>query len=319
VLTVKFPTPTYLIKANHNMHYLDYLFEEFQSMDGVECVSQDQQADIGINNPHGVSVSLLLDYDDFHGGFPAHLADKLLDQATADHAVYRGIPLSRLVPSQNWSRDDTHYIQKADKFDVWSPTYSNPVIEEFASLLKRAKLHVIPTCIPESIFYPGTKETDLFFSGAICGFYPYRLTFVEIARSVKAKSVIDAYGDRERFKACDTRELFEQQLMRYSEKMRKAKLTFTDGGAYNAPVRKYFESIGSGTLLLASLPCYGKELGFIDGQTFVEVTPHDFEHKLKYYLHNDKERERITANAYRLFKERFTCSAVAEYIIKNFS
>jgi spore maturation protein CgeB len=92
----------------------------------------------------------------------------------------------------------------------------------------------------------------------------------------------------------------------YAKEINRAKIFFTCGTKFNYPVRKYFEVPACNTLLMAKGNKDLKELGFINGQNFVECTDDNFYDLAMYYLENDKERERIARNGYNLVHSRHT-------------
>jgi spore maturation protein CgeB len=56
--------------------------------------------------------------------------------------------------------------------------------------------------------------------------------------------------------------------------------------------------MGSRTLVMANEPQSSKELGFINEYNYVEINRNNWKEKLKYYLENESERERIAKNGY---------------------
>jgi len=80
---------------------------------------------------------------------------------------------------------------------------------------------------------------------------------------------------------------------RYAKFLNQSKMFAFGGGASNYPVAKYFEGMGSETLVLAPFPKDGKELGFIPNENFVEINGDNFVDKIKWYLKHEDERQRI--------------------------
>jgi spore maturation protein CgeB len=77
---------------------------------------------------------------------------------------------------------------------------------------------------------------------------------------------------------------------------------------------KFFEAPACRTLLLAEPNQDIYDLGFKDGTHFIACEVEDFYDKAKYYLQNEKERQRITDNGYRLVHSRHTYHARAQEI-----
>lgn len=80
------------------------------------------------------------------------------------------------------------------------------------------------------------------------------------------------------------------------------------------PVVEIFEAPACRTLLLAEPNQDIYDLGFKDGTHFIACEVEDFYDKAKYYLQNEKERQRITDNGYRLVHSRHTYHARAQEI-----
>jgi spore maturation protein CgeB len=101
----------------------------------------------------------------------------------------------------------------------------------------------------------------------------------------------------------------------YAQEINKAKLFMTDGSMYHCPVGKYFEIPACNTLLLATGMPELKDLGFIDGDTFVEINKDNFVRLAKHYAKDDKERERIARNGYELIRGRHTTEARVQQFV----
>jgi len=76
----------------------------------------------------------------------------------------------------------------------------------------------------------------------------------------------------------------------YVKELNKSKMFLTCGSRYNYVLGKYFEVPACNTLLLATGSKEHQDLGFIDGETFVEINENNFREKAAYYLKNEDER-----------------------------
>lgn len=92
----------------------------------------------------------------------------------------------------------------------------------------------------------------------------------------------------------------------FAMEINKAKMFFTDDSRYNFPIAKYFEVPACKTLLLASGSKELEDLGFIDGETFVEINEDNYLEKALYYLEHEEERMAIIERGYRLVRENHT-------------
>jgi hypothetical protein len=84
----------------------------------------------------------------------------------------------------------------------------------------------------------------------------------------------------------------------YARTIARSKIFIFGNSVFDYPLSKYFEVMGSGTLVMADKPQTEKELHFEPGVNYVEITMDDWREKLVYYLENDGERERIARNGY---------------------
>ena len=78
-----------------------------------------------------------------------------------------------------------------------------------------------------------------------------------------------------------------------------SKFAFTDGGGYNAIVRKFFEIPANGCLLFCRSPHGFGNLGFKKNEHYVEVTTQNLHEKVEYYHKNINRAQIIVNNARR--------------------
>ena len=90
----------------------------------------------------------------------------------------------------------------------------------------------------------------------------------------------------------------------YAKELSRAKIFVTCDSVEKLPLMKYFECLACKTLLMGTGSEELKELGFIDGETFVEVNEHNVREKVTYYLGHEEERKQIIENGYKLVVER---------------
>lgn len=99
----------------------------------------------------------------------------------------------------------------------------------------------------------------------------------------------------------DIQELEKQGYIvgpRYAETIAKAKVFIFGTSIFRYPVSKFFEAMGSGTLVMADKPQSAQELHFEAGENYVEINRDNWKETLEYYLEDDTERERIARNGY---------------------
>jgi len=84
----------------------------------------------------------------------------------------------------------------------------------------------------------------------------------------------------------------------YVEALNKCKMLCFDGSSNRYSVTKYFECMATKTLALADTPMDAEDLHFKPDYNYVEINKDNFRDKILYYMDNEKERKRITENAY---------------------
>lgn len=104
---------------------------------------------------------------------------------------------------------------------------------------------------------------------------------------------------------------------KFSKELNRSRIFFTCGGEYGGAVGKFFEALGSRTLLLAEPNKDILDLGFEDRRNFVACDETDFYDKAMYYLRNTKERERITDMGYNFVQTFHTNDARAQKFISD--
>ncbi|MFB4163997.1 glycosyltransferase [Alteribacillus sp. JSM 102045] len=103
----------------------------------------------------------------------------------------------------------------------------------------------------------------------------------------------------------------------YAKELNRSKMFFTCGSVRNYGVLKFFEAPGCRTLLLAEPNKDILELGFKHGVNFIACNNSDFYKKAKYYLKNEKERNRITNNGYMFIQRYHTNEVRAKEFINH--
>lgn len=94
--------------------------------------------------------------------------------------------------------------------------------------------------------------------------------------------------------------------LEYNKILNQSKIMLTDSSIYRYLVKKYFEGMSTGCLVLADEPLHAEEIGLIDGVNYVKINKNNWQQKAKYYLDNDEERIEIVNNAHQLFLEKHT-------------
>jgi len=93
---------------------------------------------------------------------------------------------------------------------------------------------------------------------------------------------------------------------RYAEILNHSRSLILGCSTYKYPLLKLFEGLAAGCLVMSTRPSSAEELGFVDGETYVEVDKNNWKKKLVYYSIHKDEADRIALNGRKLFEERHT-------------
>ena len=107
----------------------------------------------------------------------------------------------------------------------------------------------------------------------------------------------------------DIPQLLEQGYIvgeKYAETIAKSKIFIFGNSIFRYPLTKYFEIMGSGTLVMANKPQSAEYLHLEAGENYVEIDKDNWKEKLTYYLEDDAERERIARNGYETMMKYHT-------------
>ncbi|TCP23786.1 spore maturation protein CgeB [Scopulibacillus darangshiensis] len=103
----------------------------------------------------------------------------------------------------------------------------------------------------------------------------------------------------------------------YAKEINRTKLFLTCNSIFGYSLLKYFEVLACNTLLLAPLNKELSDLGFVDGETMVQITRHDFHEKAIYYIKNEEERLRIANKGYYMVRRNHSTENRAKMLVKN--
>lgn len=284
-----------------------------------------EHADIGINVLEGVDFSIYIDLSD-----PQSLVHSLpVDELVQEHWKNL-LQISYIAPSVAFANSIEPGIPYYKKYDVYTSMISyTPQKKYMQPYMKDTEIIPLFHSLPEKQFYFGTEEKimDIFFSGAINPqWYPFRnimhqklqfetgitSSFSGICGNSQKQRILQTYSDRQ-----EQINAYDEQMLVFANKIRASKIFILDGSIFNIPVKKYFEGMSCGALVLAPLPIDADLLGFEDGLNMVVIDETNFMEKLRYYLEHEKERNHIVENAYQLYQERYTCRKSVEIFMKK--
>ena len=190
--------------------------------------------------------------------------------------------------------------------------YEREQVDHLFVHYKEASIRFIPELKDRYVWFPhhapltvfkdyGEQRTvDILMLGAMLkSVYPERVAFYEKLKNEPGFQYSEHPGYKEL--------IMDEPVLcgeRYARQLAKAKLFITCDSVEKIPVMKYFESLACKTLLLATGSNELRELGFVDGETFVEIHQDTVLDKVRFYLANHAERERIIENGYQLIVNR---------------
>jgi glycosyltransferase involved in cell wall biosynthesis len=188
-----------------------------------------------------------------------------------------------------------------NRYTYYSKLNENYYLEN----IKQSILH-FPWFTEPKIYRPSDeKENDVIFLGAYRQkVYPLRNKIVnqlpKLCEDNNWKYIVRGRPPGESVER-NISELLKQGYIvgeKYAETIAKSKVFIFGSSIFRYPLSKYFEIMGSGTLVMANKPQTSEKLHFVSGENYVEITEKDWKEKLEYYLEDDVERERIARNGY---------------------
>ncbi|WP_261132632.1 glycosyltransferase [Bacillus sp. Marseille-Q3570] len=204
---------------------------------------------------------------------------------------------------KNYRKNNINYlfVQYRDAFLKWYPEFNDRIIW-------------LPHHVPGHIFYDQKRPRDidmLMVGSLIEHLYPLRVKMYNHYRNFSDFTYFQHPG----YRHVNSSKKGIITGNSYAEALNRSKLFLTCDSIYHFPVLKYFEALACGTLLLASGSKELEALGFIDGQTFIQVTEANFATKANYYLRNEQERSRIVSKGMELIHERHTTEIRAKQLL----
>lgn len=152
----------------------------------------------------------------------------------------------------------------------------------------RGKVFHLPWSIDAKKHNWRRKKHDVAFIGAVGETYPLRTEiYANLYHVARGYNIICCTSPRGKTfdRSWDN---YENGYVgeRYVDLLNETKIMIFGCSKYRYPVQKYFESTGSGCLVLSDQPSSAKKLGFIDGKTYADINTFDWETVLRYCLEN---------------------------------
>ncbi|WLD94948.1 glycosyltransferase [Alkalihalobacillus sp. AL-G] len=228
-----------------------------------------------------------------------HVDKVTIPKGTLVHDLHYRIP--RRKKMYQIDQIEHLFVQYRDAFLKWYPEYKDQMIW-------------LPHHVPQNIFkeYKQPKQINLLMVGILLEYvYPLRVAMHNRFRNEPGFMYVQHPGYRnipENRKSIPTG-------VSYAKILNQSKVFLTCDSIYQFPLLKYFEAAACGTLLLAPGSEELRELGFIDGETFVDVNEKTFYDKALYFLQHAEERERIAKKAKQMIQQRHTTKIRAKQLL----
>ena len=190
-----------------------------------------------------------------------------------------------------------------DKFIEWYPEYV-------------PMMTWLPHHVPTSIFkdYQLNKDTNFLLMGSIYKeLYPLRAFIVDQLKNDPGFVCHPHPG----YSLMDHKKEGYKIQEEYAMEINRSHMFFTCDSNYHFPVLKYFEVLGCRTLLLASGSKELVDLGFIDGETFVEINQNNVIEKAYYYLSNQQLSGKIIQKGAHLIETEHSTKVRAKQLIQK--
>lgn len=175
---------------------------------------------------------------------------------------------------------------------LYGTSYQPKVIHDWITCDK----HWVPWSVDDKYYHPKVKKTDVAFIGTTGACYPLRNMIWEnlyyVARGYK---VLREQAPRGKTYERSVDSLKEKHLVgeRYRDALAEVRILLFGCSIYRYELQKFFEAPASGCLVMSNAPAMAKRLGFIDGETYVEVDEGNWEDKLIEVLEDEYLVKRI--------------------------
>ena len=102
---------------------------------------------------------------------------------------------------------------------------------------------------------------------------------------------------------------------KYADAIGESKFFAFGNSRFRYPLLKCVEGASAGCIVFMDSPGAAKELGFIDGKTYVKINEQNWRNKMIYYLENPRQAKSIAEDARKLILNRHTHKIRARHFI----
>lgn len=182
--------------------------------------------------------------------------------------------------------------------------------------------HWVPWSVDDKFYSPKPKNIDVAFLGSIGNCYPLRNEIWDsLYYVVRGYHVLREEAPRGKTYERSVESLKEGYYVgeKYRDALAETRNLIFGCSIYKYPLQKFFEGMASKCLVLCNAPSNAKQLGFINGETYVEIYEGDWEKTLTYILENPKVGDRIRRNGLKNVLMNHTHDKRAQEFIKVLS
>ena len=209
----------------------------------------------------------------------------------------------------------------------------NLVTNGYDRIKPQGKAVWLPWSVDPEYYYPRKREYDVAVLGSCGTPYPLRLSInhaiVNLCIKNKWKLLktprplygisphtpvgsaekmsIKAYSEKDHILVGD----------RYAEAMGKSNVILTGTSIYRYPVKRIFEALSSGCVLMTNDPNGSDALGLRDGVNYIRINESNWSKKLKWVLENESEMRKIQDAGRKLALEKHTHEVRVKQMIKE--
>ena len=230
--------------------------------------------------------------------------DKLPTVKKAKHRSYRvGVFLSDLhgkwshnIPNPTQFRDYLNTLNYDAFFLKYAEIHGCGVTPHLFTEGLKGKAHHLPWSVDCKKHNWKHKKYDVAFIGSATNVYPLRQKIHEgLYHASKGYRVVCCTSPKG--KTYERKwDVFKNEYVgqRYVDLLNETRIMIFGCSKYRYPVQKYFESTASACLVLSDEPSTAKKLGFVDGETYININEFDWETTLTYCLENPDTVKHIT-------------------------
>ena len=165
------------------------------------------------------------------------------------------------------------------------------------------RFYWLPHCVDPGIFrdYKLGKSIELLLMGFVHQqAYPFRAAV--LSRFTGQPGFV--YHAHPGYIDCDANDPQAYVGVKYAQELSRAKILATCGGRWHYPVLKFFEASACLTSVLAPAGPDLPDLGFRDGDTYIECSIDDLAEKVAYFIGHEAETAAIASRARDLVVQR---------------